>query len=313
MGGPASSVVAEIYMQSHESTALTTTDTPPKVWKRFVDDVYAIIHRNDLNAFHKHINNLHPKIQFTVEHESNRCLPFLDTLVTRNDNGNLSVSVYRKPTHTDQYLNFESNHQMSCKESVVSSLINRANDVISNIDDRNKEMQHIDSVLKENGYKKHVIEKVKKQIIRKKNNVLSETETEEIVATVNLPYIPGVSNTLKQIFCKHKIKGIFNSKDTLRKILSHPKDKIPEGRNNNVVYQIPCSDCNAVYIGETKRKFDCRVQEHKKAVQNGDISKNEIADHSWTKNHNFNWDGKKILDREKKWTARKVKETICQY
>ena len=44
MGGPASSVVAEIYMQSHESTALTTTDTPPKVWKRFVDDVYAIIH-----------------------------------------------------------------------------------------------------------------------------------------------------------------------------------------------------------------------------------------------------------------------------
>ena len=95
---------------------------------------------------------------------------------------------------------------------------------------------------------------MKKQIIRKKNNVSSETETEEIVATVNLPYIPGVSNTLKRIFRKHKIKGIFNSKDTLRKILSHPKDKIPESRNNNVVYQIPCSDCNAVYIGETKRK-----------------------------------------------------------
>ena len=147
-----------------------------------------------------------------------------------------------------------------------------------------------------------------KQIVRKKN--MSETETEEIVATVNLPYIPGVSNTLKRIFRKHKIKGIFNSKDTLRKILSHPKDKIPQGRNNNVIYQIPCSDCNAVYIGETKRKFDCRVQEHKKAVQNGDISKNEIANHSWTKNHNFNWDGKKILDREKGWTARKVKETI---
>ena len=43
MGGPASSTTAEIYMQVYERTAITTALHPPKVWQRFVDDVYSIL------------------------------------------------------------------------------------------------------------------------------------------------------------------------------------------------------------------------------------------------------------------------------
>ena len=60
-----------------------------------------------------------------MEEESNGELAFLDTLLKWN-NGEISVLVYRKPTHTDQYLHYSSHHQTSCKESVVSSLFNRA-------------------------------------------------------------------------------------------------------------------------------------------------------------------------------------------
>ena len=59
-------------------------------------------------------------IKFTMEEESNGELAFLDTLLKRN-NGEISVLVYRKPTHTDQYLHYSSHHQTSCKENVVSS------------------------------------------------------------------------------------------------------------------------------------------------------------------------------------------------
>ena len=45
MGGPASSTTAELYMQAYECTALTTALHPPKVWERFVDDVYSILKR----------------------------------------------------------------------------------------------------------------------------------------------------------------------------------------------------------------------------------------------------------------------------
>ena len=71
MGGPASSTTAEIYMQAHESTAISTALHPPKVWERFVDDVYSIVKRTQLENFFHHINNLHQNIKFTMEEESN--------------------------------------------------------------------------------------------------------------------------------------------------------------------------------------------------------------------------------------------------
>ena len=42
-----------------------------------------------------------------MEEESNGELAFLDTLLKQN-NGEISVLVYRKPTHTDQYLYYSS-------------------------------------------------------------------------------------------------------------------------------------------------------------------------------------------------------------
>ena len=65
------------------------------------------------NLFH-HINNRHQKMNFAMEEESNGELAFRDTLLKRN-NGEISVLVYRKLTHTHQYLNYSSHHQTDCK------------------------------------------------------------------------------------------------------------------------------------------------------------------------------------------------------
>ena len=87
-----------------------------------------------------------------VKEESNGELEFLDTLLERI-NQEISVLVYRKPAHTDQYLHYSSHHQTSCKESVVSSLFNRAYSIITNKDDLHKENARIKQVFKENGYR----------------------------------------------------------------------------------------------------------------------------------------------------------------
>ena len=176
--------------------------------------------------------------------------------------------------------------------------MNRTRDVISDEEDRNKEFQYINNVLSANGYKQDLIKKIK----RKTNNGIRRENitTEEVKANINIPYVPGVSDTLKRIFRKHNIKCTFNSKETLRKILSHPKDKLQPDHLSNVVYEIPCSNCDAVYIGETKRRFKQRAQEHIRAVRNADTEKNEIAHHCWTKDHRFNFDEKKIIDIKKR-------------
>ena len=60
---------------------------------------------------------------------------------------------------------------------------------------------------------------------------------------------------------------LFYSKETLRKHLSKPKDLVELDKKSNVVYKIPCKDCNISYNGETKRSFEVRTNEHKRAVK----------------------------------------------
>ena len=52
---------------------------------RFVDDSHACLKRNLVNEFHSHLNSIDPHLQFTIELEENRRLPFLDTITTRSN------------------------------------------------------------------------------------------------------------------------------------------------------------------------------------------------------------------------------------
>ena len=136
MGGPTSAIVWEIYMQSLETTAITTADHPPRVWECYLDDLFSIVHKTCLQELLEHFNNLHPQTQFTKEEENNSTLPFLDILVQRNHD---SVKIYRKPTHADQFLNYTSHNPTSAKQSVIPALFDRADNVVSNEKDKIQE------------------------------------------------------------------------------------------------------------------------------------------------------------------------------
>ena len=59
-------------------------------------------------------------------------MPFLDILVMPNEDGSLSATVYRKPTHTDLYLHWDSHHTIPSKYSVTGTLYHRAKTICSN-------------------------------------------------------------------------------------------------------------------------------------------------------------------------------------
>ena len=143
MGGAASAIVSEIYIQSLETTAITTADHPPKVWERHLDDVFSIVDKTYPRELLEHISNLHPQTQFTKEEENNFTLPFLDTSVQRNHDKTISVKIYRKPTHTNQYLKYTSHNPTSAKQSVLTALFDRADNVVSNEKDKIEEKHHI--------------------------------------------------------------------------------------------------------------------------------------------------------------------------
>ena len=73
-------------------------------------------HQDYVPEFHDKLNSIDPMISFTIQKESNQQISFLDTLVSRK-NGFIVIYVFRKPTHTDRYLNFNSHHEKKHKIS----------------------------------------------------------------------------------------------------------------------------------------------------------------------------------------------------
>ena len=71
----------------------------------------------------------------------------------QDSDGSISTSVYRKPTHTDQYLHFQSHHPVAHKWAVVKTLMGRAEDLSSTVN-RVEEEKHVVEALQTNGYRK---------------------------------------------------------------------------------------------------------------------------------------------------------------
>ena len=144
---PASPIVTKLYMEYFEQKVLSTAPTP-RLWQRYVDDTFVIQKEVNKQDFLQHINSVNPTIQFTVENnKEDGAIPFLDPIDKPEAYGNLSITVYRKPTHTDQYLQWDSHHNLSAKFSVINTLIHRAKTVCSNPELLHKEMHHLRKVL----------------------------------------------------------------------------------------------------------------------------------------------------------------------
>lgn len=62
-----------------------------------------------------------------MEVENDIRIAFLDMLVVGQDNGTFGHEVYRKPAHTDRYLNTRSNYQPQYKMDMMKILPSHQN------------------------------------------------------------------------------------------------------------------------------------------------------------------------------------------
>ena len=81
--------------------------------------------RDDCELFFDFLNLQHKNIKFTLEIESNDCIPFL-VLVTITADGFISTPLYRKCTFSGLYMKFDSFVPQHFKRNLVFGLLNRA-------------------------------------------------------------------------------------------------------------------------------------------------------------------------------------------
>ena len=305
MGSPVSAVIANLYMEDFEEQALTSTPCMPKIWKRYVDDTFTILSRDKVDIFLQHLNSQQPTIRFTMETETNNTIPFLDTLVTRDSDGYLSTSVYRKPTHTDQYLAYDSHHPQSVKRGIVKCLYDRSKHLITKPSVVSQEKKHLSSVLVSNGYPFSFV----KNITKTKKQTATKEPAPEIKSTAVLPYVKGLSEALRRCLQQQGIRTVFRSDTTLRSHLVRPKDTVDPAKQDGVVYKIPC-ECGKVYIGETGRSMHERIKEHDRDIRLARTQSSGVLEHSNATGHYPLWDEVKFIDRDPHWYTRRVKEAI---
>ena len=67
------------------------------------------------------------------------------------------------------------------------------------------------------------------------------------------------------------------------------KNRLNRSQKSKVVYKASCWDCDAFYIGKTKRRLHDRKVEHFKALTQVDHA-SAVADHAISTDHNIKWD-----------------------
>ena len=302
MGSPLSPILCELFLQHFEKRALSSFTGSVDLWLRYVDDTLVIMEKCRISDFLLHLNSVHDSIAFTCEEEQNGQLPMLDVEITR-DGQQLHMSVYRKPTHSNRYLHYKSNHPPHVKAGVVSCLVRRAKDICDS-DDLEKELTFLQKVFTNNGYPTNCVRKSHRRLCD------SQTAREKTVRKfVTLPYVKGVSDKLRRILSQYGVRTFFKPSVSLKDCLMKVKRGEPD--KSNIVYKISCQDCDEFYIGESGRQLRTRVKEHERDTREIRFS-SAVAEHSHKNDHRPNFEAS-ILCKEGNWFKRKLKESMFIY
>lgn len=253
-------------------------------------------------------NGYHPRLQFTYESEEHSSLNFLNVMVIREGN-RLITNWYRKPTCSGRYINYFSNHPNKYKINTIISLVDQAI-LLSH------EMFHVSNInivkeiLLNNCFPLRIINK---HINRRLHSLKTLRNSDRVDGNVSvnrivIPFIKGVSENLSQNLKNLGFDTVFSIPRKLNCLIKKCKDRLPCVKQTEIVYKLNCEQCNASYIGQTKRHLQTRINEHRRDIKKQSDFISVVSKHRISLSHEFNWDSPDILHRESNTRKREIAE-----
>lgn len=308
MGATISPIVAQYVMDDLLDECVPKLSFNLPFLKKYVDDLILSIPSDGKDEVLRTFNNYNQHIQFTIESETDNSVPFLDTKLIRNHENKIMLDWYVKPTSSGRYINYNSYHSEKMKINLVLGLKLR----IVRISHPTLQQQNLNklyNILLDNSYPERLLKKIifnTSTINYQQQNDL-QTGTPDISAflTINqpiyyfsVPAIHTVTNKITKIFkFEPFIKIAFKFKKNIGTLFSRLKDTDEALKKSSVVYSIPCSECDRMYVGQTSRVLKDRITSHKSDCR---LKKRTcaLAEHSIDTGHVPNFVSTKILHQE---------------
>ncbi|CAM0512582.1 unnamed protein product [Fasciola hepatica] len=260
---PLSPILAHMFLAHLEEKASKILERS-QLYKRYVDHVLVItISLEETTWIMDKLDRLHPNIRFTMETEIEDTLHFLDIKITRNNDGTMARSVYRKETWTGRCLQFDSFVSVEYERGLVRTLFQTARHICTE-DMIDNELRQLKESLTRNAYPDAFIEKHSKpKLIRQTN-----CSAEKLLVTICLPFIrDDINCLLKRPLGSALAKNKYYAPDLriIHRTIEIPtpsvKQRPPMYTKSNLIYQFQCS-CEATYVGRTERQLRNRVIEY---------------------------------------------------
>ena len=309
MGSPLSPIIADIILQDFENVAIECLPFKLSFYYRYVDDILLAAPKDKFEIILHNFNSLHPRLQFTLEMSTDKKINFLDVSLIL-DNSYISFNLFYKSTFSGRVLNFLSHHPLTHKKGVIMGMVDRVlwlshpkfhqdnlTKIISILSDNNYPLDFIFSTINDR-IKFHTFKHINKENREKKRKFFL------------IPYIKGISERFSKIAEKYQFRLAFSCNNKLDKFIKTGKDILDSMHHCNVVYKIDCHDCDASYVGQTKRQLRTRIREHKADIKKRSGSPSVISCHKIEHDHEFDWDNATILDSEPSYKKRLISEMV---
>ena len=229
-----------------------------KFHRRYVDDTLVLMTVSDipfvLNKFNSFVKNL----KFTVDTSDSGKVHFLDLEISQS-----GINIYRKPTHTGQYMHFDSFEPWTRKMAWVRSLSQILQQILQ-----------ISKFMAWNGFtaqiRSSIIRKLKLRFLDGPKQANDNDAFEDIrpKILIRIPYLGRKGEFLEKKLVK---KFQRNSTEPVKFVVLNQtkkisyylpkKDKVPDLQQSNLIYKFTCPGCNESYIGKTERNLNTRLKE----------------------------------------------------
>lgn len=260
---------ANIYMSYIEKKMLNDYPLKPKLWLRYIDDIFSIWQHglDELIKFHQYMNSYRNNLTYTMEH-SLHSLPFLDVRVLKGRDGRIQTTLFIKNTDAQSYLEYSSNHPKSQKDSIPFSQFVRARKICSEDEDFEAHAHRMYSIFRERGYNTDTmtlaldrVRRMHRDDLIENNTAPTEEERIRLISNYNKQnprmkdiihkYDDHIKQTRRKTINPQDFQVTFSRAPNLANILVHSQHPHLKKTPGTKPCNKPCATCPLMQEGTT--------------------------------------------------------------